>query len=167
MAKRPRKYQTIKTTLGSAVESSYQSLEELCGEMEELRDNLEEHFSSTNKYDMASTAASELCEAQNTVEIPDEVSKRDVSFSVVLPRSKRKSLSRADRCSNACACLEAALEVLNREKDELDIARAENGDGYLSEDQEELLDSLNGAIEEMQPLLDNAQAVEFPGMFAG
>lgn len=73
----------------------------------------------------------------------DEAIIMEVTFSEALPRSRRKGLSRASRRDNATSALDAAIQALTD---------ADN------ENYQELIDDL-------ERIKDEADGVEFPGMF--
>lgn len=115
-------------------------IEDLASEMAEWRDNMEEKLSATAKYEEVSEAADTLDNALN--ECPEEAP--DGWGTLVFTQDTRKRQARSTRLSNA-------IEALYLFQDGPD-------EGEPNDEQQAFMD-------EIQCVLDYAEAVEFPGMY--
>lgn len=162
-------------TVSDLCSAAFGELTSLAEEMGELRDSLEENFSSTNRYEMADNACSEL-ENIDEADVPETVfvDGEDIQIGlgdlplVYLPNLDADSRPR--RCSEAIDILQAVIDFVrdfeedglynNEEEVAAPGAYMYNEDGGLREEITEWLDELEDAI-------DRAESVEFPGMFDG
>lgn len=130
------------TTVAAAIGDAFGTLEELKNECEEARNNLEEKFSSTNKYQMYSDAADTL-DGVSEPDVAEHLQDILVVYSLFVPTRKNRGTSRAQRLSNAVSMLDAAKSAIEESvyKDDDDLAGA--------------LESTIGEVEN----------VEFPGMY--
>lgn len=148
------KYQTREASLADAANEAYGDLQGLGEEMREWADNLEEKFSNTDKYQRVSEAADTL-EGLNEPDYPDWANATKVQITELIKKPKRPS--RASRRDDACSILQVCMEACQEWLDE----HTEVKEGAELE--------LSGTIEQLQndleSLKDEAEAVEFPGMY--
>lgn len=130
----------VKTTIAAAIEGAYEDLSALRDEAQEICDNMPESLQSSERYQTFETNSSNLEEASNVPDIPESVQDQEVEFTEM---RKKGGESRAVRCSNAAAALEAVIGALEDSADDEVIA-------------------LTG---ELQALADEANGLEWPGMF--
>ena len=136
MARYPTQSRTA--TISSAFDEAKMEIESLQEEMEEWRENIEEHFSETDKYQRVSDAADALQElVDNLPEEPERFGDMEISWTEM--RSKR-GLPRWARLSNALGVFESIKDAL---------------EGVI----EEIQDTVNGLDE-----LDGID-IDFPSMF--
>ena len=169
-------YKTVitKSTIADAVSAAFGEFQSLRDEMRERADNMEEKFSATDLYQRVSECADALDGfADEEPEMPnDDVGALDVEVAESVNRRKGKGPSRAVRCGNACAALQAVIERCEGLTTD-EVAMGEwlakiNGehpikDGAVSaDDAEEVLDEL---IQSCQAALDEAEGLDFPGMY--
>ena len=115
--KRRRAPKTVTMTVEEALTAMSETAGQLADEMEEWRDNTEEKFSATQKYDEVSTAEESLREmAENSApsdllaRLPDEAKQLAITVPTLGARA-----SRAARLGTACAAVTTACALL-REK---------------------------------------------------
>lgn len=144
------KMTTHESTLESLISDAFSIFEELGSELGEWRDNLEEKFSQTSKYEMVSEAANAMEELQ-APDIAEWLSTETHKITWQEPARKKKS-SRAARRDDAASCLDRAIQYLD--------GIEENEKDY-TEDQRAEAKELRDLIEEAK---DNTDGVEFPGM---
>lgn len=148
------KYQTRESSLANAANEAYGDLQSLGEEMREWADNLEEKFSATDKYARVSEAA-ETLEGLDEPDYPDWANNTKVQITELIKKPRRPS--RAQRRDDACSILQVCIEACQEWLDE----HTEVKEGADLE--------LSGAIESLQEdlerLKDDAEAVEFPGMY--
>jgi hypothetical protein len=164
--KRERKWGTfpVESTVGGAFENGKNDVRELAEEMGSWRDNMQgTALENTGKYSEVEEAADALesaADALDNVEIPGEVASVTVTVSIL----RKKHLGRASRMGNATAWLDGAVQGLRETIEELEETRAkteEDGTEYSGLDPDEL-----GCIaDEIDDAKDEADGVEFPGMF--
>lgn len=143
-AKRARfKSTTVKTTVADIVSGSIGDLEALKEELEQWKENIEEKFSTTEKYSQLEEAVDALEISEPDIE--DELGNIEVEYQTVNPKSIK---SRSARCNEATRLLSAAIDALN--------AAAEDDDQ---------LEGAEDLANELQEIVDTAEGVEFPGMF--
>ena len=138
-----------KMSIADAVSEAFDEISSLAEEMRSWADNMEEKFSSTEKYSQVSEAADTLENAQEPNDYPAFAQSQQIEFSD-LP-SRKRGYSRSDRCGQACYILQACA-------DELDERIEELGDGDESVTLSEFRDELTN-------VKDEVEGVEFPGMF--
>ncbi len=158
--------------LDGVVADAFSQLTELGEEMRSWCDNMEEKFSSTSRYQMASDAADAL-ENLSEVDVSDLEEKlriAEVEYSESQPSSKRKSPSRATRLSNAAGMLHAAAAYI--EDWIVDLEGMQKELDHEAENYSEQFDDLDNRIcecqdklTELQDAASEAENVEFPGMF--
>lgn len=166
-ARQPRMVQT-QTTLSNAISDAVSELDNLRDELQNWYDNMSENLQGGSKGDALQEAISALENCNNEPDVPECMEEIVVSY-----LSDRKQRSRADRCAECVGMLEAAVEVLNSmlepshkiavANDELEI------DEIMTEEQSTQSDEREQSIEqlrdEVQEIIDEAQNVEFPGMY--
>lgn len=135
--------------LADAVSEAFSTYEDLGSQMRDWADNLEERLSHTQKYEDVSSAADTL-EGLSAPEVPSAVADIPVTFHD-LPARKR-GYSRADQCSQAGAILDACIEALTAF-----IERTPESDPVG--------DEALGLVEALDDAKDEADGVEFPGMY--
>ena len=147
-------------------------LESLHEEMDSWRGNMEgTGLENTSKYEEVSECADQLDSAKDA--LPEEVpeSLKDVRLLVLMPtavlrvsasyRSPRKfrgGPSRAARLDEATGILETLMETVRGTIEKLEAGRQ----GTKTDEAKTELEEFEG---EMQNVLDEAQSVNFPGMF--
>ncbi len=141
------------TTLGAAILDAFSELECLGEEMREWASNMEEKFSSTQKYEDVSNAADTLdhLSEPSTDDIPEDLKAREIKYTESVKRSKKQSPSRATRCGNAVAMLQSASEFLQGQADGIE--------------DEDVKSNLTDVLEELDNLISEAEGIEFPGMY--
>lgn len=158
------KYTEVKGTVGDAISAGFSELEELGQEMREWADNVEEKLSHTEKYERVNECA-ETLEGFDEVEVADSVlNELDCSYQHGMKASKKSPYPRWLRRDNAVAAIRAAAETLQAWIDNEDA-----GDVERTEEQQEEFDQRKSdaedAIRELEEAADEADNVEFPGMF--
>ena len=156
-----RQQQQIDTTVGDAVSTFFGEITALGEEMREAFENTPENLQSSDVGSRREEAADALESIYEIDDIPDCI--RDVAVSFALYPTKRNQ-SRSARRDDAVVYAYAAKEVVEglietwREEEKALIeADPDKTDARIS-DAEEFLDELQDAI-------DEAEGVEFPGMF--
>lgn len=140
-------------TVVDAVSEAWGIIEELGEEMEDWRANMEDKFSTTDKYSRVEEAAQTLQGESEPTE-PDSDTVKAITVTIQDPKPRRRSYSRADRLSQATSLLEACEGAL----DEF----ASSDDPKTSEDDASEADSYKNDIETLR---NNVEGVDFPGMF--
>lgn len=133
-----------KTTIGDAVSDAVSEIESLRDEMTEWRDNIEDKFSGTEKFERISEVVDQLDNVQD-ITVPDELSTIEVEVLHQRKSSKKSPYPRWVRLGNAVNALTAVRDILD-EKDE------------MTDDEEQLRDDVSTAIDEVD-------GIEFPSMF--
>jgi capsid portal protein len=151
------KYKTREATLADAANEAYSEFASLGEEMREWADNLEEKFSATDRYARISEAADAL-EGLSEPDYPDWASKTKVQVSELV-KPLRRRISRATRRDNACAILDTCMEACNEWLDEND--KPEN----RSDEMLGIIGEITQIRDDLENLKDEAEAVEFPGMY--
>jgi len=154
-------------SVGAAIEDAYNTFQELRDEMEDWRSNMEEKFSSTEKYSLVEDCASSLdAFADNDTNIPSCIADELIQYSYGKKVSKKSPYPRHLRLSNAQAALEGALEAIDVMIDQKTLEK--NLDGKTEDE----IDTLNTELSELEDLKntleedkDAADGIEFPGMF--
>lgn len=148
---RAKKPEPRKINLTDAVGEAFGELECLAEEMRDWAGNIEEKFSSTQKYEDVSTAADSLENIQQP-DIDDTLG--EIEITIQDPTPSRKPRSRATRCGDACNILSNCISALE------EFASFDSAD--TDEAKVELADDLRG---ELENVMSEAESVEFPGMF--
>lgn len=149
-------YKTITSTasIADCVSMGFSDLEELASEAREIVDNASEGLAQTQRIQTFDETASSL-ENITEPEIPETIdATTQLTYS---EQTKRKGCSRAVRCSNAVSKLSAVVSWCEDRLNEL--ADKEDDPAFVTcEDIETLRDDCQQAI-------DEAEGVEFPGMY--
>jgi hypothetical protein len=132
------------------VADAFSTLEELGGEMREAYDNMPQSLQGGDVGSRRNEAASTL-EGLSQPDAPDCVAQLAVTYFTMPP--KRRYVSRSARRDEATTMLSAVVEALDAWMD--DDANAEH-DGR---------DGVDSYRDGVQALLDEAEGVEFPGMY--
>lgn len=143
--------------MSDAIADAYGELQCLRDEMREKAEALEEKFSGTEKYQTCSDTVDSLDEyCDEEPEMGSDFATMEITYHEM---TKRKGCSRALRCSNAVAALNAAKELAEEQVEELesDEDRGKTGDALLEE--------LEGFVEIVGNVIDSAEGLEFPGMY--
>lgn len=148
-----------KATIAGAIGNAISEVENLRDEMTEWKDNLEEKFSATEKYERVSEAADALEDVCNTsLEIPELP--KGMLDEVTWNTYKKSKKSRRDRAGDAQLALQAAIEHVNNFIDEHDD---DEDECY----KDSSLDDWKLLVETLEEVNDNLDGVEFPGAFGG
>lgn len=156
MAKRAPKTIQRETTIEGAVSDAMSEIQSLADEMREAFDNTPESLQNDGVGAARGEAADNLENIQEP-DVPTELQGEKFTFKyneVQLAPSKMRNRSRAGRRDDACSGLYHLIEFLESlEEDEKDI--------YSKEE----VEAAANFKEEVQTLIDEAEAVEFPGMY--
>jgi hypothetical protein len=135
LAKARKRGKTRKLTVGKAVEEAFATFADLGDQMGEWRDNIEEKFSGTAKFEAVNetaTALESLCDERPNV--PEAIAGMEIEVQVI------KCKARWQHCAEAYGLLETCAEILQ-----------DNGcDDFCTE---------------LQNVASQAQDIEFPGMY--
>lgn len=162
MPKTKRRPALRKMTVADAISEAFNELQSLGEEMRSWADNIEEKFSQTDRYQRISDAADTLESLEEPPFDGDGIAAKyvariiralpEVEIYKLIGRSKRRGPSRADRCSHACGTIEQCMSIIEENINDL-------GD---DNDHKYALESLR---DDLKRLKDDAEGVEFPGMF--
>jgi hypothetical protein len=130
---------TRRITVDDAVSGAWAVLEELAGEMREAFDNTPENLQQS-AVGQAREEAADALENLSQPSVPDGLGDREFEYTY-LPLKARAS--RSERCCDAVAMLQAVVDEL------------EDDDG----------EAATGLRDELDELISEAEAVEFPGMY--
>lgn len=159
-------------SVADALSNGVSDLESLKDELQDWYDNMPENFQSGDKGEQLQTAIDQL-DSACAVTIPegldgetdsdDKPTLGGVRF--LFAASTKKRMSRADRCSEATALMRSALDAVKEEL-EPKLSALNNVEDLTDEQQAELdaLETLNDGLGEIEQAIDDAEAVEFPGM---
>lgn len=139
------------TTVASIVERAFNDFAELKDELQEWHDNLPESFQEGDKGYALSEAVDEL-ERLEPPEIPEVAKGWPVFF-----RPPLECHSRSARCGVACEMLRLVAQDLEHE--------AETRNVLGDKDDHKLAKSLKGVAQELFAVADDAESVNFPGMY--
>ena len=149
-----------KTTIGDAASSAFSMIEELAEEMREAFDNTPESLQSSAVGEARGEAADTL-EGISEVDVPEFLA--DIAVVYSTPKYGKRGPSRRQRRDEAVTMLDACTSVLEQEIPEAKLLE------IIQEHKDQSLASLREAIEELASELTNAKdeadGVEFPGMF--
>jgi chromosome segregation ATPase len=159
-----RNQATSGTVLGF-IEGAYSEIESLYEEMSEWRDNLEENFSQTTKYEEVSSVADLL---ENLNDIPD-VSEALQDLAAVCTQDTRTQPTRARRAGNAAAMLGGAISSLEERRDilneEREDAKGEDEEGGRLEAIEEELSDIEELLQVLEEAQSELEGIDFPRAF--
>ena len=160
MTKTPRASKSRVPVTGSvlgAIEGAFSELEELKQECSDWKDNLEERFSGTAKYETLDSTVSALEFVDNGIpDLPGESG----DFSISWIEDQSKKLSRSKRRDNATAMLSAAIDGLREWAEKVREEADEDDDDSETEATE-----AEEAADELEGYKDEADSAEFPGMY--
>lgn len=174
MARKPSISRTpVSGSLAEAVGAFYSTCQDLRDQMGEVRDALEERFSSTSRYEAVSEAASTLenfCDEEPDVPEPPAGCVDPEACSWVENRHPRAS--RRDQRDSAVSAADAAISCIEEHEavvqqliDRLD----EEPEGRSEEAELDALEDYQLALGELREKLESdrssAEEVEFPGMY--
>lgn len=146
-----KSYKSIncKSSVSACLEQGVSALVELGEECRASADNFENQ--DHPKAQAFSEAADALENQSLDVDLPDAPAELEVPYTERVPRRRRHNPSRASRCSNAIASLQAGLEAMQ-----------EWSEANPDHDKRDEVDSLCVDVEN---LISEAEGVEFPGLY--
>ena len=150
------KWKTRDATLADAANEAYSEFTALGEEMRAWAESLEEKFSTTDRYARVTEAADTL-EGLSEPSYPDWASNAKVQISE-LAKPPRK-VSRASRRDQACSILDTCMEACNEWLDENDKPEKQSVEMLA------LVGEITQLRDDLENLKDEAEAVEFPGMY--
>ncbi len=163
----------------SSVADAIAELQALGEECREIVDNASEGLQQTQRIQTFEETASTL-ESISEPSIPDCVSDLEISYTESVQKRKGRGVSRATRCSNACAILSGAVSALeqfiedqNTAKDEIEEMneaeiKKKKDDNPDFKDADEIENDITEAEtckEEIESAMSEAENCEFPGMY--
>lgn len=147
----------LEASIKDVITDGQQDLEELKDEMCEWRDNMDgTPAENTPKFEIV-TETADAMENMETVDVdtlPEDrgILEAKVTFSnQKVTSGRQKTPSRAYRCSNACAGLEAAAEFLE--------------EVTLEATAEEIQEDCHQMATELREIISTVEGLEFPGMY--
>lgn len=143
----------------SSVSDAVSALTDLGDECREIVDNAEGGLRETSRIQTFEETAGTL-ESMSEPDVPECIAELTISYGEQVPRRKARSASRAVRCQNAIAVLQAASEAAQQWLDDTDCQPEDKGPT-----QEEQRDEVEGFINEIDGIIGEAEGCEFPGMF--
>lgn len=151
----------------SVVDGAFNVFQELRDEIQDWWDNLPENFQNGDKGDSLQECISSLEQfADNS---PDCSILETHNISVLSFPSNESS--RSDRCSNAasdlrliCDEIDEKIEVLKKEQESKNEDAVKN-DASLDTSAEDSINSLEELKNELESAADEAESMEFPGMY--
>ena len=161
-----------KAKISDFVDEACSEFESLQEEMQNWYDSIPENLQGGDKGSAVEEAANELEEASTRPDFPEGV--EDEEMEIVMPGRTEKQmmkLSRADRCGDAVSVLSQVVEHLQAMIDDLAEKKTameaadETTKGAEAEGFDDLTTAINEYMDEIQNLIDIAEAVTFPGMF--
>ena len=141
MARRKQLSTPVEVTIADIIADAYSELETLGGEMRDWYDNMPENLQGGSKGDQVNEAA-DVFENISEPDVPESIGVIKISY------TPGKISSRPSRRNEA-------VNMLNAAKDALDAI--EEGAKNYDEAQE--------LSQELDNIIDEAEGVEFPGMF--
>jgi len=133
----------ISTTVGDAISTAFGIIEDLATEMRDAYDNTPESLQSSGVGEARGEAADALEGISEVDDVPEQFAELKVTFYALPLKSKA---SRRDRMADGLRYAEEAITAL---------------EAYEGADE----DGKDGLITDIQSMIDEAEAVEFPGMF--
>lgn len=146
-------------SVSDAVSIAFSYLEDLAGECREVVDNASENLANTQRIQTLGETADAL-ESFSEPEVPEVFESHRVKFT----EQQKRNPSRASRCGNAVAALQAVVDACEERIQELEkiLADPEYVVTPGREAEHEALETLRDACQEA---IDAAEACEFPGMY--
>ena len=149
----PYKFVQHQTTVSAAVGDAMSELQSLRDELTEWKENLEEKLSHTDKYSQLEDAINALEEhCDDDPDVPKMIAEMECTYTEMQPRSKRRGPSRARRCENAVAMLQAATDAAQEVVDD-------------EQQEQEARDACEALVAELEEVIQSAEGVEFPTMY--
>ena len=145
-------------SIGS-VSDAISELQSLGEECREIVDNAEGGLKETSRIQTFEETASAL-ENISEPDVPECVDEVQVKWYEQRPRRKARAMSRAVRCANAVALLQAASEAAQQWLDDTDCQPEDK-----SAEQEAQREEVESFIDELDNIVSDAESCEFPGMF--
>lgn len=142
-----------------SISDAISALTDLGEECREIVDNAEGGLKETSRIQTFEETASAL-EGLHEAEVPECISELSIEYSEQVPRRKARHPSRAVRCQNAIAVLQAATEAAQQWLDDTDCQPED-----MSSEKEEQRDEVQNFIDELDNIIGDAESCEFPGMF--
>lgn len=149
------RYKSVEATISvrDAAIDGMADLKELGEEMGSWRDNTEgTPAENSPRFEVVSETATALedFDEPSLDDLPQEIQDREVKYSYQKVQSGRqKTPSRAVRCSNACAMIQAAVDELE------DLRDPEGND----------IPGTEGVADELSEVISSVEGLEFPGMY--
>ena len=145
----------LDATVTQAIENGQQDLEELKEEMCSWRDNMEGTPAENSPRFETVTETADTLENMETVDpddLPEGVGSSWTKYgNQKVTSGRQKTPSRAVRCSNACAALEAAAGFL----EEVDSDTADD----------DVTEACTQMATELREIISDVEGLEFPGMY--
>jgi chromosome segregation ATPase len=168
------KAKTEMASVGGLIDEFYSTCSDLRDELQEWKDNIEEKFSGTDKYNTLEESVNNLegfCE-----NVPDyEIDGFDASAQHETIRYPlKKKASRRDRMGQAMEAANIAVSLIEAEIEKIENALEEANDQDVESEtgtdhDVDALEATKDALTELKDQLENdvseAENVEFPGMF--
>lgn len=140
----------------SSVEDAFSALEELGSECRELVDNVEgTGLRETGRIQTFDETASTL-EGLSAPDVPECVAEVSISYHESVPARKGRGTSRAKRCQNAIAVLQAAAEAAGQWLEDTEAAPEDTDEEKRSE--------VEDFVQSLQEAVDEAEGCAFPGL---
>jgi len=153
-------------TVAEAVSYGFALIQELADEVREAYDNTPESLQNSGAGEMRGIAADELEQITEIDDIPDALGSVAVRFE---KKPLTRGVSRAARRDDATFLLGKAIEALEAQKYEeieaLEALEAQGREAQESDDDNEEAAARDELVEAIQQMIDDAEAVEFPGMY--
>jgi hypothetical protein len=143
------------TTVSAAVSDALSELQELGSEMREWFDNMSEGLQQTGKAETISCTADSL-ESVSEPDVPECVAELEVTYFESVNRDKRRGPSRAVRCENAVAMLNAA-------KDAVEAFTSSKGEGDGVD--QDVISEVDQLVSDLDDVISEAEGCEFPSMY--
>lgn len=165
--KKQGRYKSVQRqgTVSQCISDGIQELEGLKTEMEEWYNNIQgTPAENTNKFQTVEEAFNTLDGLDlDEPDVPEDLQSLPVNYMEQMVRSGRWGPSRAVRCSNACAMLSAAADILRDfEPEELD--EEVNNDEHT--DLQDLKAQGDEVADQLDSITGDAEGIEFPGMYS-
>jgi hypothetical protein len=138
-----------KMSIADAVSEAIGEIQSLAEEMREAYDNTPESLQSSGVGEARGEAADNL-EQIDEPDVPEEVKDFNVEITDLPP--KRRGHSRRERRDQATYILEVCIDALNERID-------------MPDEKEAIKEAAESCRDELETAKDNAECVEFPGMF--
>jgi hypothetical protein len=143
----------VGTVLG-CIESGYSALSELASECHGVVDNCPDSLQQTDRIQSLEQSADTLEAADDTPEVPEFL--HDLEVIYFEDRRKSKSHSRATRCSEAVALIQAAQAAIDE--------WIEANDGDAEDASSDEMDEAQTLSDDLENFANDAEGCEFPGM---